>query len=65
ALSLLGRTHQGSVIPWVPLILAPDWADQHPEEDPPRTGPEIVGEFFSLISRLRPADAPEPPPEDG
>src|SRR5262249_2002650 len=25
---------------WVPLILAPEWADAHPDEPPPRPGPE-------------------------
>lgn len=25
-------------IPWVPLIVAPEWAEKHPDEPPPRSG---------------------------
>jgi len=35
---------------WVPLTLALDWADAHPDETPPRPGPELVAEFFSRLS---------------
>ena len=35
---------------WVPLIVAPEWADAHPDESPARPGPEIVGEFFSTLT---------------
>jgi len=34
---------------WVALILALQWADAHPDESPPRPGPELVHE---LLSRL-------------
>jgi Fe-S-cluster containining protein len=37
-------------IRWVPLILAPEWADAHPEEPPPRPGPELVNEFLSRLT---------------
>ena len=33
--------------PWVPLILALEWADAHPDEAPPRPGPE-----WEVFSRL-------------
>jgi Fe-S-cluster containining protein len=31
---------------WVPLILAPEWAEAHPEEPPPRPGPELLRELL-------------------
>jgi Fe-S-cluster containining protein len=34
---------------WVPLIVAPEWADAHPDEDPLRPGPAIVSDFFSAL----------------
>ncbi|MDS4019731.1 MAG: YkgJ family cysteine cluster protein [Candidatus Competibacter sp.] len=36
--------------PWVPLILALEWADAHPDEAPPRPGPEWVREVFSRLT---------------
>jgi Fe-S-cluster containining protein len=35
---------------WVPLIVAPEWADAHPDQSAARPGPEIVGEFFSTLT---------------
>lgn len=35
---------------WVPLIVAPEWADAHPDDSAPRPGPEIMGEFFGALS---------------
>jgi Fe-S-cluster containining protein len=37
-------------IRWVPLILAPGWADEHPDEQPPRSAPDLLQEFFGLLS---------------
>jgi len=31
--------------PWVPLVLAPEWAAAHPEPPPVRTGPELVSQL--------------------
>lgn len=39
-----------SCVPWVPLILGPEWADTHPDEPPPRPGTELVSEFFSRLA---------------
>jgi len=36
--------------PWVPLILAPAWADTHPEPPATRTGPELVRALFERLS---------------
>jgi len=35
---------------WVPLLLAPDWAEMHPDNTPPRPGIEIVRELFGRLS---------------
>jgi Fe-S-cluster containining protein len=35
---------------WVPLILAPEWADAHPAEPPTRPGTELLRELFEQLS---------------
>lgn len=47
---------------WVPLVLALEWADAHPEAPPTRSGREIVEAF---LARLKPRDAPPVPPSAG
>lgn len=42
---------EGQPTPWVPLILAPEWADAHPDEPPPRPGPELLRAFFEQLAR--------------
>jgi Fe-S-cluster containining protein len=50
-------------IRWVPLILALEWAETHPEEPPPRPGPELLRELFEHLSRkARPLSEPAPTP---
>jgi Fe-S-cluster containining protein len=44
--------------PWVPLILALRWAEEHPSEPAPQPGPEIVREVFSRLTE-REIDGPE------
>lgn len=39
----------------VPLILAPEWAESHPDEAPLRTGPEWFQEFLHHLSAKPPA----------
>ena len=34
---------------WVPLVLAPEWADAHPEPEPDRTGPELARTLFERL----------------
>jgi Fe-S-cluster containining protein len=38
-------------IRWVPLILAPEWAEAHPEEPNPRPGQELLQELFEHIKQ--------------
>lgn len=47
------------VFNWVPLVLAPEWADTHDDESAPRPAPEWVQEFFR---RLSGASIPAPAP---
>lgn len=44
--------------PWIPLILALEWADAHPDEMPLQPGPDWVREVFS---RLTGRTIPQPP----
>lgn len=45
---------------WVPLILAPQWADTHPDAAPPRTGPALMGAFMERLAE--PAGEPRRAP---
>src|SRR5262249_61904401 len=36
---------------WVPLILAPEWAEAHPEDPPPRPGPELLRDLLDHLGR--------------
>jgi Fe-S-cluster containining protein len=45
------RTTNSEVIPLVPLIMAPTWVEAHPDETPPRPGPDLLRE---LVGRLGP-----------
>jgi Fe-S-cluster containining protein len=47
-------------IRWVPLILAPEWAEAHPDEPPPRSGPELVRDLFQRLTDKE-IPLPEPP----
>jgi len=38
-------------VAWVPLILAPDWADAERGQLPPRPGPDIVRDFFMRLTK--------------
>lgn len=40
---------------WVPLILAPEWAEAHPEELPPRPGPDWLRQLFDHLTRRKSA----------
>lgn len=49
----LGRIGSGSAtgaVRWVPLILAPEWAGDHPDEQPPRPATDVLQEFFGLLA---------------
>lgn len=61
ALTRMGRDPATELTRWVPLILAMEWADDHPDELPKRTGPEWVQEFFQRLTgkTIPPPRAPE------
>lgn len=40
-------------IPWVPLVLAPDWASAHPDASEPRPGEEMLRSVFAELARRK------------
>ncbi len=38
-------------LPWVPLIVAPEWAEAHPDEPSPRPGQALLQELFEHINQ--------------
>ena len=44
-------------IRWVPLVLAPEWADTHPDEAKEQPGPEMLRQLFDYLTKNR---GPEP-----
>ena len=53
-------------IRWVPLVLAPSWAESHPGSPPPRPGPDWLRGLLSLFARkempgIEPAVASDDP----
>ena len=38
---------------WVPMIVAPEWADTHPDTSMPRPGTDLVRELFETLSGTR------------
>jgi Fe-S-cluster containining protein len=44
--------------PWVPLVLALDYAAEHPEESPSKPGPRFAREFIAAITNSVPPEAP-------
>jgi Fe-S-cluster containining protein len=57
AVADLGVAGPTRVSRWVPLVVAPEWADAHPEEEPTRPGPEILREVFERLGGGRRSDA--------
>ena len=39
----------GETIPWVPLVVAPEWADAHPDEGAPKPGQELLRDWFEKL----------------
>jgi Fe-S-cluster containining protein len=47
----LGETEPNPRRPFVPLVLAPEWADAHPNEPPPRPAPDLLQEVFHRLAK--------------
>jgi Fe-S-cluster containining protein len=58
ALARLDEDPARRFIPWVPLSLAPEWSQSHPEEPATRTGPELLRLFFQRLSQKKRQAAP-------
>lgn len=50
ALADIGEERGRRLSKWVPLIVASEWATAHPQEPPPRPGPELLRELFEGLS---------------
>jgi Fe-S-cluster containining protein len=37
-------------VPWVPLVLALQWTEEHPEEDVSQPGPELLAQLFGRLT---------------
>lgn len=64
ALSLADPETSNDAQKLLPLTLALDWVDAHPEPEPVATGPELVEAFFEILTGRRlppPRDAGSPP----
>jgi Fe-S-cluster containining protein len=47
------RTSQSAPsLQWIPLILAPKWADAHPDETSARPGPELLHEMLNQLQEI-------------
>ncbi|MGE5347059.1 MAG: YkgJ family cysteine cluster protein [Acidithiobacillales bacterium] len=59
ALARAGATGPPSrFIPWVPLVLAPEWAEDHPDGTEPRPPEELIRSVFEEMARRKgPAQA--------
>jgi Fe-S-cluster containining protein len=58
AVSLLDVDPNARFVRWVPLVIAPEWAETHPDQTPPRPGPDVMREFFArLPQKPKAADA--------
>src|SRR5579884_289598 len=56
AVSRLDEGSGGRFIPWVPLVLAPEWSRSNPEGPPKLMGPELLQRFFARLAE--PAQPP-------
>jgi Fe-S-cluster containining protein len=64
--SLDGRTPTGGVR-WVPMLLAQEWANEHPEPDATGTAPELFARFMAALNEQKFPGSPDPvlPDEEG
>jgi len=46
---------------WLTLVLAPEWADAHPDLPRPRPGPELLGDLFEALTGDKPPPVTEAP----
>ncbi len=52
-------------IPYVPMILALDWVNEHEDKMTPRSGPDILKQVFENLSGQKIKDDPVPPAATG
>jgi len=53
ALARLSDTPSGEEMPpWVPLVLALEWVEEHPDEPPRKPGPELYRQFLGTVAQM-------------
>ena len=52
-----GRASASPYVPWVPLIQALDWAEEHPPPSAEQTGPELVRQVLAALAGASPTAA--------
>jgi hypothetical protein len=60
ALLRVERGGGAELVPWVPLVMAPQWAASHPAGPPSHTGPELTRLIFEELSGRGVPAAQEP-----
>jgi Fe-S-cluster containining protein len=60
ALLRVERGGGAELAPWVPLVMAPQWAASHPDGPPRHTGPELTRQIFEELSGREVPPAEEP-----
>jgi Fe-S-cluster containining protein len=50
ALLRVERGGGAELVPWVPLVVAPQWAESHPDGPPGLDGPELTRQIFQELS---------------
>ncbi len=53
ALNRVGLRRGATHVRWVPLVLAPEWADANPAEPAEQQGPEMLKELFANLTERR------------
>ena len=52
-LAVGGETAARGKARWVPMTIAPEWADAHPDNSIPRPGTDLVRELFETLSGIK------------
>ena len=50
---------------WVPLVLALEWAESHPDRNPARPAKQLLNEFIEYLGMRFPTEKPPPPAAAG
>ncbi len=63
-LAMLDVTERRDISPWIPLVLALEWADAHPNDPPEWDGPKLVETIFARLTGPTPSELKAVPPAE-